>query len=71
MIHIGMVQDEIEDWEKSLDMYISQVEDECEQYAYTRKNSWRKTVPDGTPYGLDPRYYDTEQERFLLLADHH
>ena len=69
MIHIGMVQDEIEDWEKSLDMYISQVEDECEQYAYTRKNSWRKTVPDGTPYGLDPRYYDTEQEYMAALNE--
>ncbi|MDO4343351.1 MAG: hypothetical protein Q4C50_00975 [Eubacteriales bacterium] len=61
-INIGMVQDEIGEWEKGLNDYISQVERNCEQYAYTRKNAWRKTVPDGSKYGLDPKYYDSEQE---------
>lgn len=61
-IDIGMVQDEIEEWEKELDDYISEVEKDCERYTYTRKNAWRKTVPDGSKYGLYPQYYDSEQE---------
>lgn len=68
-INIGMVQDEIEEWENGLDEYISQVESDCEQYAYTRKNSWRKTVPDGKKYGLDPRCYDSEQEYMEALNE--
>lgn len=61
-INIGMVQDEIEGWEQQINEYIHQVEDESERYAYSRKNAWRKTVPDGKPYDLNPLYYDTEQE---------
>ncbi len=61
-INIDMVQDEIEEWEKELDEYISEVEADCPKYAYTRKNAWRKTVPDGSKYYLDPCDYDTEQE---------
>lgn len=68
-INIGMVQDEIDEWEKSLDEYISQVESDCEQYAYTRKNAWRKSVPDGSKYGLDPRYYESEQEYLEALEE--
>lgn len=68
-INIGMVQDEIDEWEKGLDEYISQIEDDCEQYTYTRKNAWRKTVPDGSKYGLDPRYYDSEQEYLEALNE--
>lgn len=68
-IDIGMVQDEIDEWEKGLDEYISQVESECEQYAYTRKNAWRKTVPDGSKYDLDPRDYDSEQEYLEALEE--
>ena len=68
-IDIGMVQDEIDEWEKRLDEYIRQVENECEKYAYTRKNAWRKTVPDGSKYGLDPRYYDSEQEYLEALNE--
>ena len=68
-IDIGMVQDEIDEWEKGLDDYISQVESDCEQYAYTRKNAWRKTVPDGKKYGLDPIYYDSEQEYLEALNE--
>lgn len=68
-IDIGMVQDEIDEWEKGLDEYISQVESDCEQYAYTRKNAWRKTVPDGSKYGLDPCYYDSETEYLEALEE--
>ena len=68
-IDIGMVQDEIEEWENGLDEYISQVEDDCEQYTYSRKNAWRKTVPNGKEYGLDPLYYDTEQEYLEALNE--
>ena len=68
-INIGMVQDEIDEWEKGLDEYISQVENDCEKYTYTRKNAWRKTVPDGSQYGLDPCYYDSEQEYMEALNE--
>lgn len=68
-IDIGMVRDEIDEWEINLDEYISHVENNCEQYAYTRKNTWRKAVPDGTKYGLDPRHYDSEQEYIEALNE--
>lgn len=68
-IDIGMVQDGMDEWEKDLDECISQVESDCEQYAYTRKNAWRKTVPDGSKYGLDPCYYDSEQEYLEALEE--
>lgn len=63
----GMVCDEIEEWEKDIADYIDNVESECERYAYSRKYSWRKSVPDGKKYDLDPRYYDTEQEYMEVL----
>lgn len=65
----GMVRDEIEEWEKAISEYIDHVESECERYAYSRKNSWRKTVPDGKKYDLDPRYYDTQQEYMEALNE--
>ncbi|MDO4563724.1 MAG: hypothetical protein Q4C12_07830 [Clostridia bacterium] len=68
-IDIGMVQDEIEDWEKEIAEYIDRVESDCEQYAYTRKNAWRKTVPDAEKYDLDPCDYDTEQEYLDALNE--
>ena len=68
-IPLGMVQDEIADWEKNITEYINRVEDECEQYAFTRKNAWRKNVPNGKEYGLDPLYYDTEQEYLEALNE--
>ncbi len=68
-IDIGMVQNEIEKWEKDLDEYINCVENDCEQYAYTRKNAWRKNVPDGKKYGLDPCNYDSEQEYMEVLNE--
>lgn len=68
-IQDGMVQDEVPEWEKDIAEYIERVENECEQYAYTRKNAWRKSVPDADKYGLNPRYYDTEQEYLKALND--
>ncbi len=68
-INIGMVQDEIDEWEKSLDDYISSMESNCKKYAYIRKNAWRKTVPDGSKYGLDPRNYNSEQEYIQALNE--
>lgn len=68
-IPLGMVQDEIEDWEKNITEYINRVEDECEQYAFTRKNAWRKNVPNGKEYGLDPLDFDTEQEYLEALNE--
>lgn len=68
-INIGMVQDEIDGWEKGLVEYIAEAERDCEQYAYTRGNAWRKTVPDGSKYGLDPCYYGSEQEYLDALHE--
>lgn len=65
----GMVQDEIPDFEKAIADYISDVEDSSEKYAYTRKNAWRTTVPDGKEYGIDPIDYDTEQEYLDALNE--
>lgn len=53
----GMVQDEISEWKREISDYIDQMENECEKYAYSRKNSWRKNAPDGAEYGLDPLDY--------------
>ncbi len=68
-IDIGMVQDEIEDWEKEIAAYIEEMERECERYAFCRKNAWRNTVPSGEKYGLNPRYYDSEQEYLAALHE--
>lgn len=68
-LNIGMVRDEIFGWEKEIEEYINYIENSCEQYVYSRKNAWRKTVPDGSKYGLDPRYYDSESEYLEDLND--
>lgn len=68
-IDIGMVQDEIEDWEKEIAEYIDYVEGDCEQYAFTRKNAWRTKVPDGSEYDMDPRWYDSEEEYLAELNE--
>lgn len=64
---IGMVRDEIGEWESSISEYIEKVETRSEKYAYSRKNAWRATVPDGKKYGLDPRNYSTQQEYLDVL----
>ena len=69
-IDIGMVQDEIEGWEKEIAEYVAYIERDCEKYAMTRSNAWRATVPDGSKYGLDPRWYDNEEEYLTELNDH-
>ena len=61
-LQIGMVQDEIEGWEKAIADYIDTIERESDKYAYSRRYAWRKTAPDGKEYDLDPIYYETEQE---------
>ncbi|MEG2677656.1 MAG: hypothetical protein RR933_06010, partial [Oscillospiraceae bacterium] len=58
----GMILDEIEVWEESITKYKLQMEQTCDQYAYTRSNSWRKTVPDGKEYRLDPVNYKSEEK---------
>lgn len=61
-IPLGKAESKIAQWEKDIAVYIDFVETECEQYAYTRKNAWRNTVPSGEEYGIDPVDFDTEQE---------
>lgn len=58
----GMILDEVEGWQQEITEYKQEVERRSEKYAFSRSNAWRKTVPDGSKYGLEPRYYDTEQE---------
>lgn len=64
---IGMVRDEISEWESSISEYIEKVETRSEKYAYSRKNAWRSAVPDGKKYGLDPRNYSNQQEYLNVL----
>lgn len=58
----GMILDEVEGWQQEITEYKQEVERESEKYAFSRSNAWRNNVPDGSEYGLEPRYYDTEQE---------
>lgn len=68
-IPIGMVQDEINDWEQEIVAYVALMEDECDKYAYSRKYAWRATVPSGKKYDLDPIDYDTEQAYLAALEE--
>ena len=58
----GMVQDEIPVWEKEIAEYIDHMEETCDKYAYSRRYAWRAIVPDGSLYGLNPLFYQTEEE---------
>lgn len=69
-IDIGMVQDEIEGWENEINEYVTYVEKDCEKYAMTRRNAWRATVPDGSKYGMNPLWYDSEEEYLSELTEH-
>ena len=69
-IDIGMVQDEIEGWENEIAEHIAYVGEYCEKYAMTRSNAWRATVSDGPKYGLNPRWYDSEEEYLADLNEH-
>lgn len=42
--------------------YKKRVERDCEKYAYSRGNAWRKKVPDGEKYGLDPLCFESESD---------
>ena len=61
-IPLGMVQDEMEEWEAEIDSYMLSVEKSCSQYRFTRSNAWRCTVPDGSRLRMNPENYATEQE---------
>ena len=58
----GMVQDEIPEWGKEIEEYIDRVEGTGDKYAYSRRNAWRTKAPDGSAYGLNPLFYQTEEE---------
>lgn len=64
----GMIVDEIEIWEQQIAKYKAEVERDCEQYAYTRSNAWRQSVPEGEKYGLDPCWYESK-EAYLAALD--
>lgn len=68
-INIGMVHDEIDEWEQQINEYIDNTESECDKYAYSRKFSWRNNVPDGKKYGINPLYYDNKQEYLDALHE--
>lgn len=65
----GMIRDEIEGWEKEIAEYKLQVERSSGKYAYSRGNAWRKHVPDGSAYDLNPCDFDTEQEYLDALQE--
>lgn len=56
------MQDEIPLWEKEISEYIDHMEETGDKYAFSRRYAWRATVPDGSLYGLDPLFYQTEEE---------
>ena len=64
-----MVQEEIPKWEQEIEEYIYKVEGTCSQYAYTRRYAWRRSVPDGKKYHLDPRHFLSEQTYLEALED--
>lgn len=66
-IQIGMVQDEIAEWDASIAKHVADVVASSSKYAYSRENAWRASVPSGRKYGLNPRNYDTEQEYLKAL----
>ncbi len=60
------VQKNISAWEEEIKDYYSYCEENCEQYQFTRKNSWRsKYKNDAETLGLNVLDYDTEDE-FLV-----
>ncbi|MEG2839319.1 MAG: hypothetical protein RR892_06800 [Lachnospiraceae bacterium] len=57
-----MIADEIEVWDENIAEYKRDIEQSCDQYAYTRSNAWRQSIDIDKYYGLDPRYYNSENE---------
>ncbi len=66
-IKLGMVQDEIEDWEDKISEYIESVETSSEKYAYSRIYAWRSSVSDVDKQAENPTLYETEQEYYDAL----
>lgn len=64
-----IIQSKIEEWEKDVAEYIDDVEGTSQKYAFTRKYAWRKNVPDGSDYNLNPLYYDTEEKYLREFND--
>ncbi len=60
---------EIEGWEKEIAEYIDQTEQQSDKYAYSRRYAWRKIVPNGEKYNLDPLYYKSEQKYIEALRE--
>lgn len=67
---LPMVKDEIEEWEKQIQEYVKYMEENCEKYEYSRCNSWRCHVPDGSEYGMIPTYYSSEEEYMKDLEEY-
>jgi len=63
---IPKVQRSIPKWEKQIADHIEYEETHSEKYAYSRRYAWRTNYPDGKTYGVDPLYYDTEEEYLPL-----
>lgn len=61
-IQIGMVRDEIAEWEKNIADYIDATERRSKKYEYSRRYAWRKNAVEGEEYGVNPLYYETEEE---------
>lgn len=64
-----MVQDEIDGWKQDMANFIEREESQNEKYAYSRRNAWRKTAPDGSEYGLNPQHYASEKEYLEALNE--
>lgn len=57
------IQDNISAWEDEIKEYYNYCEDNCEQYQFTRKNTWRKQhKKEAEKVGLNVLYYDSEEE---------
>lgn len=65
-INDGMVQDEIDDWEKEINNYIEEMKEECQE-EFNRENIWRELVSEANKNILDPSIYATKQEYYEEL----
>lgn len=49
--------------------YIRSVESWGEKYQFSRRFAWRATCADGSPYGIHPTDYETEQEYLAAIEE--
>lgn len=68
-LNVQEIQREIPEWELQMEEYIDDLLSLHEKYAYSRKNAWRKHVPDGSLYHLNPRHYSSEEEYLKQLDE--